>query len=190
METHSEVMGLHIEFTEEIVAEVTSLPQSGRAWFGRRTCNVTTMREFLLAGEQVCQAKRGITLQPLPHSWNEVEVFLKNYITCEGRYQTVYFSEFPLLSHLCHRALLNIPFYLFKDLHHMAGFVRSTQHPYYSLTHQFLIKLFILRALAQRNQTWEQFTSQPQINQGPVLLHGVPIEEEVEAPALLWGVQI
>ena len=29
-ETHSKVRGLHIEVTEEIVAEVTSLPQSGR----------------------------------------------------------------------------------------------------------------------------------------------------------------
>ena len=34
-ETHSEVRGLHIEVTEEIVAEVTGLPQSGRDWFGR-----------------------------------------------------------------------------------------------------------------------------------------------------------
>ena len=117
-------------------------------------------------------------------------VFLKNYIMCEGRYQTVYFSEFPQLSHLHHRVLLNIPFYLFKYLHHMAGFVRSSWHPYSSLTHHDLIKLLILRDLAQRNQTWEQFTSQPQINQGRVLLHGVPIEEEVEAPTLLWGVQI
>ena len=106
-------------------------------------------------------------------------IFLKKYITCEGRYQTVYFSEFPLLSHLCYRDLLNISFYLFKDLHHMVEFVRSSQHPYSSLTHQVLIKILILRALAQRNQTWEHFTGQPQINQGPVLLHGVPIEEEV-----------
>ena len=30
-ETHSEVMGLHIEATEDIVAKVTGLPQSGRA---------------------------------------------------------------------------------------------------------------------------------------------------------------
>ena len=50
--------------------------------------------------------------------------------------------------------------------------------------------MLILRALAQRNQTWEQFIGQPQINQGPVLFHGVPIEEEVDAPALLLGVQI
>ena len=72
----------------------------------------------------------------------------------------------------------------------MAGFVRSSRHPYSSLTHHGLIKMLILRALAHRNQTWEQFTGQPQINQGPILLHGVPIEEEVEVYALLWGVQI
>ena len=126
----------------------------------------------------------------MPHPWNEVVVFFKKYIMCEGRYQTMYFSELLLLSHLHHRDLLNVPFYLFKDLHLMVGFVRSSQHPYSSLTHHGLIKLLILRALAQRNQTWEQFTSQPQINQGPVLLHGVPIEEEVEAPTLLWFVQI
>ena len=74
---------------------------------------------------------------------------------CEGRYQTVYFSEFPLLSHLHHMDLLNMPFYLFKDLHRMAGFVKLARHPYSSLTHHGLIKLLILRALAQRNQTWE-----------------------------------
>ena len=69
----------------------------------------------------------------------------------------------------------------------MAGFVKSSRHPYSSLTHHGLIKLLILRALAQRNQTWEQFTVQSQINQEPVLFPGVPIE--YEAPALLRGVQ-
>ena len=166
------------------------LPQSGRDWLGRRTRNAVGMRDFLLVSEHVHQAQRGITLQSLPCPWNEVVVFLKNYITCEGIYQTVYFSEFPLLSHLCHRDLLNILFSLFKDLHHMAGFMRSAQHPYYSLTHHNLNKMLILRALAQRNQTWEQFIGQPQINQGPVLLHGVLIEEEVATPTLLWGIQI
>ena len=38
-ETHLEVRGLRIEVSEEIVAEVTGLPQVGRAWFGRRTPN-------------------------------------------------------------------------------------------------------------------------------------------------------
>ena len=42
-ETYSEVKGLYIKVTEEIVAEVTGLPQVGRTWFGRRTHNVAAM---------------------------------------------------------------------------------------------------------------------------------------------------
>ena len=33
-ETHSEVWGLRIEVFEAIMAEVTGIPQVGRAWFG------------------------------------------------------------------------------------------------------------------------------------------------------------
>ena len=68
----------------------------------------------------------------------------------------------------------------------MVGFVRTTKHPNSSLTHHGLIKLIILWALAQQNQTWEQFTSQIQ---EPSLLPSVPIEEEVEVPVLMGLVQ-
>ena len=98
----------------------------------------------------------------------------------------VYYSEFPLLSHLRHSSLLNIPFYLFNDLRHMAGFVQDSKNPISSLTHHGLIKLIILWTLAQQNQTWEQFTGQVQ---EPVLLPGVPIEEEMEVLILMGPVQ-
>ena len=104
--------------------------------------------------------KRGIVLQSLPRPWNHVVVFLKKYITCEGRFQIVYNYEIPLLSHLRHRVLLNIPYYLLNDLYHMVGFVRVSKHPISSLTHHGLIKLIILRTLAQHNITWEQFIAQ------------------------------
>ena len=85
----------------------------------------------------------------------------------------------------------------------MVGFVRAVKHPYSPLTHHGLIKILILRDLAQRNQTWEKFTSQPQIAQGPIPLHEIPIREvrapiplheipirEVRAPTLLLNVQL
>ena len=56
-ETYLEFIGLCIEVTKDILAEVTGLSQVGRTWFGRRTHNAATMWEFLVAGEQVCQAK-------------------------------------------------------------------------------------------------------------------------------------
>ena len=128
----------------------------------RKNPNPVAVQDFLRYGEHIQPSWRGIALQSLPHPWNQAAIFLKKYITCEGRYQIVYHSKLPLLSHLHHRALLNIPFYLFNDLHHMVGFVRNAKHPISSLTHHGLIKLIILRTLSQQNQTWEQFTGQVQ----------------------------
>ena len=105
------------------VSKVTGLPQVGRTWFGRRTPAIAAVQDFLMEGEQVQMTRRGIVLQSLPQPWNQVVVFLKKYITYEGRYETIYHSEFPLLSHLCHRVLLNIAYYFLNDLYHMAGFV-------------------------------------------------------------------
>ena len=171
------------------MAEVTSLSWVGRSWFGRRTPNSTTVQDFLVASEQLRPSGWGIELQSLPRPWDQVVIFLKKYITCEGRYQSVYYYEFPLMSHLRHINLINVPFFLFKDLHHMAGFFRSAKHPYSSLTHHGLIKILILRALAQRNQTWDQFIGQPQIARGPIPLPEIPIRE-VRAPTLLLNVQL
>ena len=77
--------------------------------------------------------------------------------------------------------LLNIPYYFLSDLHHMAGFVRVAKHSLSLLTHHGLIKLIILRTLAQQNITWEQFTAQVQ-ELAP--LPGIPIEEKQVHPQL------
>ena len=68
------------------------------------------MKDFLVAGEHVQRGGCGIALESLPCPWNQVAIFLKKYITYEGRYQIVYFSEFPLLSQILHGDLLNMPF--------------------------------------------------------------------------------
>ena len=91
-ETHSEVWGLRIEVSEAIIAEVTGIPQVGRAWFGCRVPTTTALQDFLIEGEQVHTTRRGIALQSLPQPWDQVAAFLKKYITCEGRYQTIYNS--------------------------------------------------------------------------------------------------
>ena len=140
-DTHSKVWGLRIEVSEAIISEVTALPQVGKAWFGQRVPATTAREAFLREGEQVQSSRRGIALHSLPQPWDQFVVFLKNYITCEGRYQTIYNSDLPLLSHLRHGILLNIPYYLLHDLRHMAAFVQVAKHPLASLTHHGLIKL-------------------------------------------------
>ena len=118
--------------------------------------------------------KKGDSITVIATAMESSRFFLKKYITCEGRYQTIYNSKLPLLSHLRHRVLLNIPYYLLNDLYHMAGFVRVAKHPLSSLTHHGLIKLIFLRTLAQHIQTWEQFTARVQ---EPAPLPDVPTKE-------------
>ena len=71
--------------------------------------------------------------------------------------------------------MLNIPYYLLNDLHHLEGFVQAVKHPLASLTHHGLIKLIILAILSQHNITRDQFIAQVQ-ELAP--FPSVPIEEE------------
>ena len=112
------------------------------------------MQDFLAANDNVQPRGHGKALESLPRLWDQFSIFLKKYITYEGMYQIVYLCEFPLLSHLHHGNLLNMPFYLLKTLHYMDGFVRTTENPLPSVTNHGLVKLLILRSLTQQNQTW------------------------------------
>ena len=56
----------------------------------------------------------------------------------------------------------------------MATFVQAAKHPHVSLSHHGLIKLIILRTLAQHNITWDQFTARTQ-ELAPSL--GVPADQ-------------
>ena len=55
---------------------------------------------------------QGTALETLSLPWDQVALFLKKYITYEPRYRVIYSYDFVFLSHLCHGALINIPYYL------------------------------------------------------------------------------
>ena len=69
----------------------------------------------------------------------------------------------------------------------MVGYVRTTRNPIASLTNHGLIKLLILRELAQQNQTRAQFLVEHEIIWEPPQLGGVEVEEEDQSPSNLVG---
>ena len=46
-DTHSEVWGLRVEVSETVISEVTTIPQEGKEWFGRRVSTTIAREEFL-----------------------------------------------------------------------------------------------------------------------------------------------
>jgi hypothetical protein len=99
-EGYSMVNGVRIPVIEASIVVVTGLPRTGDRWFNRKTHLPDSQKGFLVNTEQVQTKGRGVDDNSLPEPWGEIAEFLKRYITYEGRYQVVYFSDFILLSHL------------------------------------------------------------------------------------------
>jgi hypothetical protein len=135
----------------------------GTRQFSRKHIIGDVQQSFFLAGERIVLKGRGVQLSSLPPSWPEVARFIKDYLTCKGRYQVVYQHDFLLLSHLRHNRRVNIPYYLLGCLKNMAHYSRKEKDPTQSLTHHRLVQLLINRGFEQQNHP----LNNPPINPAP-----------------------
>jgi hypothetical protein len=161
-EGYSMVNGVRIPVTEASIVAVTGLPRTGDRWFNRKTHLPDAQKGFLINTERVQTKGRGVDINSLPEPWGKVAEFLKRYITCEGRYQVVYFSDFILLSHLRHQKLINIPYFLLHSLHNMAHFVKKSKSPKNCVSNHRLIGLLIRRGMGISNNPLPAAADQPQ----------------------------
>jgi hypothetical protein len=167
-EGYSMVHGVRIPVTEETVAVVTGLSTTGTRWFSRKAHLPEAQKGFLMDDEQVQTKGRGADVSSLPKPWGKVSEFVKRYITCEGRYQVVYFSDFILLSHLRHQKLINIPYFLLHSLHNMAHFVKKSKNPKNCLSNHRLIGLLIRKGMGIPNDPLPEVEEQP--NPVPIVM--------------------
>jgi hypothetical protein len=116
----------------------------------------------------------GADVSSLPKPWGKVYKFVKRYITCEGRYKVVYFSDFILLSHLRHQKLINIPYFLLHSSHNMAHFVKKSKNPKNCLSNHRLIGLLICKGMRIINDPLSKVEEHP--NHVPTIM----------ADLLLW----
>jgi hypothetical protein len=91
---------VRIPVLEESITVVTGFPTTRDRWFNQKTHLLDAQKDFLPDNEKIQTKGRGADVNSLPEPWGKVAEFVKRYITCEGRYQVVYFSDFILLSHL------------------------------------------------------------------------------------------
>ena len=137
------VNGMRIPVTKESVAVVTIFSITRNRWFSIKSHLPKAEQDFLMNDECVQTKGRGVDVNSLPAPWGKFVEFIKKYITCEGRYQVVYFSDFIILSHLRHHKLINMPYYILQSLHNMAQFVKWSKYPMNFLSNHRLIGLLI-----------------------------------------------
>jgi hypothetical protein len=155
----SMVKGVPIDFSEKAIVEVIGLPRRGTRWFGMRKRVMQTKQLFARAVEMMQQRGHGIVGISLPPPWDTVALGIEKFLTCEGSYTVLFHCHFRLLSHLRHRHLMNIPYFLYGMLRQMVAHVQKSKHPATSISHHGLIKLLVLRSLARKGRRWDEIVT-------------------------------
>jgi hypothetical protein len=150
-EGYSIVNGVRIPILEEIIVVFIGLPTTRDRWFNQKTHLSNAQKDFLINNEKIQTKGRGADVNSLPEPWGKVAEFVKRFITCEGRYQVVYFYDFILLSHLRHKKFINIPYFLHHSLKNMSHFVKKSKNPKNCLSNHRLIGLLIQKGMGISN---------------------------------------
>jgi hypothetical protein len=107
----SMVRDIQILVTEEIIAEVTGLPNEGIQWTGKYTTLKEVMESFVEPREELDKKGKGLNPNALREPWRELEGVIQRYITCDGRYNVVRPCHLKLLAALKQRLVINLPFF-------------------------------------------------------------------------------
>ena len=101
---------------------------------------------------------KGVHIQKFKPEWREPIKILQSYVTCEGRYASVFKYHFSFLQHLSHESKMNLPFFFLKSLQKMSSrFKEHQDHTKQFIFHHGLIKLIISTELKKRGNTWDYF---------------------------------
>jgi hypothetical protein len=139
---------------EEIIAEVTGLPNTGIQWTGKYTTLKEAVESFVDPGEELDKKGKGLNPSALSEPWKELAGVIQRYITCDGRYDVIRPRHLKLLAALKQRLVINLPFFLNAMLHEVAIRTQKAKDHVTIISHHGLVKMIVNRALSQTQITW------------------------------------
>ena len=139
-----------------MIAEATGIADEGEFWF-KKVPFAFNSKNFLLPNV-VADWGKGVHIQKFKPEWRERIKILQSYITCEGRYASVFKYHIMFLHHLSQDSKMNLPFFFLKRLQKMSSRIREHQdHTKQSIFHHGLIKLIISTVLQKKGKYWDYF---------------------------------
>lgn len=112
----AQVAELTIRVLEDIISCVFDLPLDGERWFKNDKVNEQSLNQFLKEDYPKPNWSTRISTKHLQDKWKTVMLTVREYITCEGKYEHLYRFHLHFLIHLKGQNEMNLPYYLIKDL--------------------------------------------------------------------------
>lgn len=150
-----------MQVTGESIGVASNLPIDGEKWFKNKMIIGGDVNQFLKPEHRDPNRAKGIPRDWIVDEWMEALLMLKRFITCEGRYSTIFLFHLRFLLHLAGIKRMNLPYYFLRDLNKMAMKVQANpKTPPHGIYHQGLIKVLVKAELGKLQKTWDQFLIQ------------------------------
>lgn len=155
----AEVGDLKFTVTEATIAAATSLPQEGERWFKNRGVEDQIWKTILQnPGMDTSIFTKGIPVHRIKEEWSPLLLLIQKFITCEGRFGSMYMYHARLMMNFMEGYNHNLPYFLLSSLKKMSFTVQKhvgniEPHLY---DHGF-IKILIEEQLKSTKDTWEKF---------------------------------
>lgn len=107
-------------------------------------------------GMDISVFKRGILVSTLKEKWTSLLLIILKFITCEGRYDSMYMYHIRLLMNFLENQTINLPYFLLSSLKKMSTTVQKNlddMEPH--LYHHDLVKIMVENQLKEIKDTWE-----------------------------------
>jgi len=101
---------------------------------------------------------KGILVHIIREEWTALLLLVQKFITCEGRFGTMYMYHARIMMNFMEEHALNLPYFLLASLKKMSSTVQKhVGHIEPHLYHHGLIRIFIEEQLKSNKDTWEKF---------------------------------
>ena len=102
--------------------------------------------------------KNGIPVTMLKGKWINLLLVIQKFLTCEGRFGTMFFYHSWLLMHFIDGNEINFPYFLLCSLIKLASSIQiESKSIDNSLYHHRLIKILINEHLEANEKNWQDF---------------------------------
>jgi hypothetical protein len=147
----AKVGDLQLEVTELSLSLATGLPVKGEKWSKSYKVNDVPWT-LLFRSRTVRSCNRGLPANMLKPRWHNLLMILKQFVTCEGRYGSVFLFHLRLLM-VFMGFELSLLHYLHRSLFKMAKKYKRSQADT-SLFHVGLIKILVVYELGLCRDSW------------------------------------
>ena len=143
---------LNFEIKEDLIAEASGIPIDGEPWF-KKIPFIFDPNDFLLLRNEALDWSKGVHLENFKPEWREAIGIIQSYITCDGRFASMFKYHVRFLQHLNQKSRMNLAFFLLKSLQKMLNRIKGHfDHTNQSVFHHGLIKLIICTDLKKKNK--------------------------------------